>query len=88
MTCTYTFKRKDGSTEKIVGQPALKAFLVKGGLAEFLPARELPAFSPRESNVLERIPALAEAAQGIKEGNVNVLDKIKQQYHIALYSMQ
>lgn len=70
MTCTYTFKRKDGSTEKIVGQPALKAFLVKGGLAEFLPARELPAFSPRESNVLERIPALAEAAQGIKEGNV------------------
>lgn len=70
MTCTYTFKRKDGSTEKIVGQPALKAFLVKGGLAEFLPARELPAFSSRESNVLERIPALAEAAQGIKEGNV------------------
>ena len=29
-----------------------------------------------------------ETDSGIKEGNVNVLDKIKQQYHIALYSMQ
>jgi len=53
MTCTYTFKRKDGSTEKIVGQPALKAFLVKGGLAEFLPARELPAFSKRQTETPE-----------------------------------
>lgn len=51
MTCTYTFKRKDGSTEKIVGQPALKAFLVKGGLAEFLPARELPSFQRRQGDI-------------------------------------
>jgi len=38
-TCTYTFKGADGKSIAIQGIPALKEFLLEGGLAEYLPAR-------------------------------------------------
>ena len=56
-TCTYTFTGADGKSINIKGIPALKEFLLEGGLAQYLPARatelaeiggEAPALSRRE----------------------------------------
>jgi hypothetical protein len=56
-TCTYTFTGADGKSIDIKGIPALKEFLLEGGLAQYLPARatalaevgaEAPALSRRE----------------------------------------
>ena len=56
-TCTYTFTGADGKSIDIKGIPALKEFLLEGGLDTYLPARaielaeaggEAPALSRRE----------------------------------------
>ena len=56
-TCTYTFTGADGKSINIKGIPALKEFLLEGGLTQYLPARatelaeaggEAPALSRRE----------------------------------------
>jgi len=56
-TCKYTFTGADGKSTTITGIPALKEFLLEGGLAKYLPARatalakaevEAPALSRRE----------------------------------------
>jgi hypothetical protein len=56
-TCKYTFTGADGKSTTIEGIPALKEFLLEGGLAQYLPARatelaeiggEAPALSRRE----------------------------------------
>ena len=69
MTCTYRFKGTNGKQVVIKGQAAFKAFLADGGL-EQLRGEAAPKFSGRQANVLDRIPALETAAQGIKEGTV------------------
>ena len=38
-TCKYTFIGADGKSTTVEGIPALKEFLLEGGLAEYLPAR-------------------------------------------------
>lgn len=38
-TCKYTFTGADGKSTTVEGIPALKEFLLEGGLAEYLPAR-------------------------------------------------
>ena len=43
MKCEYTFVGKDGEKTKVVGIPALKAYLASGALAELLPARAAEA---------------------------------------------
>lgn len=69
MTCTYRFVGTNGKQTVIKGQAAFKAFLADGGL-EQLRGEAAPKFSGRQANVLDRIPALETAAQGIKEGTV------------------
>lgn len=69
MTCTYRFVGTNGKQTVIKGKAAFKAFLVDGGL-EQLRGEAAPKFSGRQANVLDRIPALETAAQGIKEGTV------------------
>ncbi len=69
MTCTYRFTGTDGKQVVIKGQAAFKAFLADGGLEQLL-GKAAPKFSGRQANVLDRIPALETAAQGIKEGTV------------------
>jgi hypothetical protein len=69
MTCKYKFVGADGKSTTITGQAAFKAYLVEGGLA-FLQGKAAPKFSTRQGGVLDRIPALQEAAQGLKEGTV------------------
>jgi hypothetical protein len=69
MTCTYRFIGTNGKQTVLKGQAAFKAFLVDGGL-EQLRGEAAPKFSGRQANVLDRIPALETAAQGIKEGTV------------------
>jgi hypothetical protein len=69
MTCTYRFVGTNGKQTVIKGQAAFKAFLADGGL-EQLRGEAAPKFSGRQANVLDRIPALETAAQGVKEGTV------------------
>jgi hypothetical protein len=69
MTCTYRFIGTNGKQTVLKGQAAFKAFLVDGGL-EQLRGEAAPKFSGRQANVLDRIPALETAAQGVKEGTV------------------
>ena len=69
MTCTYRFVGTNGKQTVIKGKAAFKAFLVDGGL-EQLRGEAAPKFSGRQANVLDRIPALETAAQGVKEGTV------------------
>jgi hypothetical protein len=69
MTCTYRFIGTNGKQTVIKGQAAFKAFLADGGL-EQLRGEAAPKFSGRQANVLDRIPALETAAQGVKEGTV------------------
>ena len=69
MTCTYRFTGANGKQTVIKGQAAFKAFLADGGL-EQLRGEAAPKFSGRQANVLDRIPALETAAQGVKEGTV------------------
>ena len=38
-TCKYTFTGADGKSITVKGIPALKEFLIEGGLAQYLPAR-------------------------------------------------
>jgi hypothetical protein len=66
MTCTYRFTGTDGKKVTITGKAAFKGFLAEGGLEQL---RGI-AFSGRQSNVLDRIPELQTAAQGLKEGTV------------------
>ena len=40
-TCKYTFTGADGKSTTVEGIPALKEFLLEGGLAEYLPARAI-----------------------------------------------
>lgn len=56
-TCKYTFTGADGKSITVKGIPALKEFLIEGGLTQYLPARatalaeaggEAPALSRRE----------------------------------------
>ena len=56
-TCKYTFTGADGKSTTVEGIPALKEFLIEGGLTQYLPARatalaeaggEAPALSRRE----------------------------------------
>lgn len=69
MTCTYRFTGTDGKQVVIKGQAAFKAFLADGGL-EQLRGEAAPKFSGRQAGVLDRIPKLEAAAQGLKEGTV------------------
>lgn len=43
MTCTFSFTGPDGQDIKLVGKPALKAYLASGGLAHLLPKRAIAA---------------------------------------------
>lgn len=43
MTCEYTFAGPDGREIKIVGRPALKAYLASGGLEYLMPKRAIAA---------------------------------------------
>ncbi len=71
MTCTYRFVGTDGKQTVIKGQAAFKAFLADGGLEQFnIKVPEAPSFQRRQGKVLERIPELEAAAQGLKEGTV------------------
>ena len=38
-TCKYTFTGADGKSTTVEGIPALKEFLIEGGLTQYLPAR-------------------------------------------------
>jgi hypothetical protein len=69
MTCTYRFVGTNGKQTVIKGQAAFKAFLADGGLEQLL-GKTAPKFSGRQAGVLDRIPKLQEAAQGLKEGTV------------------
>lgn len=69
MTCTYRFVGTNGKQTVIKGQAAFKAFLADGGL-EQLRGEAAPKFSGRQAGVLDRIPKLEAAAQGLKEGTV------------------
>ena len=66
MTCTYRFTGTDGKKVTITGKAAFKGFLSEGGLEQL---RGI-AFSGRQAGVLDRIPELQAAAQGLKEGTV------------------
>ena len=66
MTCTYRFTGTDGKKVTITGKAAFKGFLAEGGLEQL---RGI-AFSGRQAGVLDRIPELQAAAQGLKEGTV------------------
>jgi hypothetical protein len=71
MACTYRFTGTDGKQVVIKGQAAFKAFLADGGLQQLgLAMPKAPALSRRQAGVLDRIPKLEAAAQGLKEGTV------------------
>ena len=47
--CTYTFTGADGKSTSIKGIPALKAFLLEGGLDTYLPERAMEMQGPSAS---------------------------------------
>ena len=46
-TCKYTFTGADGKSTTVEGIPALKEFLLEGGLAEYLPSRAAEMLAPK-----------------------------------------